>query len=65
MNKIINRTIIKLEAGRNKITTNFDNLKFHVSSHQVKCPYFAENILMQLTLSYLIILNLIQINNAF
>ena len=63
MNKIINGAIIRLEVG--KITTNFYNLKFHVSSHQVKCSYFAENVLMQLTLSYLVILNLIQVSNVF
>ena len=65
MNKIINRAIIRLEVRRNKITTNFYNLKFHVSSHQVKCSYFAENVLIQLTLSYLVILNLIQVSNVF
>ena len=44
MNKITNRAIVRLEVE--KITTNYYQLKFHVSNHQVKWSYFTENILI-------------------
>ena len=40
MNKIKNRAIISLEVGKlEKLTTNFYNLKFHVSNHQARSLY--------------------------